>query len=242
MSTGSSTTAGDPLAALEALLPALPRALERQKLGVELKRVEAQIATHRPFIERFFRLTDTLGTLHDAPHSTAREAVAEALFEVGEFGTKLATVESKEDLRAVTHGFDGLRGRVASMEGGARLLWSELYRREMEPLGLVGSVLRGIADTADLAERLCALSESARRLCERQQSAIEDFATTAGALRAEAAALKAEVNALATDPEVDAFLQALAGGRATLRLATANVLRWLEQLEALDRFDVRPRA
>ena len=242
MSTGSSTSPGDPLVALEALLPALPRALERQKLGEELGRVETQISTHRPSIERFSRLADALSTLRDVAHPTAREAVADALFEVGEFGNKLAAVESREDLRAVINGFEGFRGRVTNLDGSTRLLWSELCRRDIEPVGLAGSILMGIPNTANLAERLSTLSERARRLSDRQQSAIEDFATTAGTLRAEAAALKAEVNALATDPEVDVFLQALAGGRATLRLATENVLRWLDQLDALDRFDVRPRA
>jgi hypothetical protein len=231
----------DPLARLERLIPQLPKVIEAQRLGEELARVEHNAASNRPTIQRFSALVVMLEILKDATDLTSRDEVSEFLERVVRFASQLARASSQDDLRALIPMFDSFKRDVAGLERCARQLWSEVNRRQFGPLGAVGEILQGIEGTADLGGRLASLVERARLLGDRQHTTMEEFAAGTAPLRAEADRLKSEIASLGTDPQIDAFLTALAAGRAALRLATPSVLGWLDQMGALDRFEVRPR-
>jgi hypothetical protein len=101
--------------------------------------------------------------------------------------------------------------------------------------------LVNIPNTSKLGEKLLACGREAERTSSRQLPAME-WRDAILQLRSERTALEAERTAATQDPEVDAFLDALAENEATLRIVTTRVYDWLEKNGALDIFKVSARS
>lgn len=230
----------DTLAALEEMLPDLPDAVDRRKLGdrltqsVEtLKTADYQLGRLKAVLE-LADLTDFRATPIQA------EMLSDLQQEAYSVGEDLETASTDGDLRDALYEYErGFQKSLASADQAIRTHWASLASQKFRSLAPLGDLLQRIGVASDLARRL---QDCGRRgLAPSNVGPLTDLAARARALLTELEALQAERAEAIGAGEVGDFINALAEQRATLAHVTLEVHAWLEKNQALQRFSVTAR-
>lgn len=225
----------DSLTRLEAALPLLQSAVDQQHLGKALTRASGATADMPRHIERLTALGATFVLLPDYLKGRALDirGLAEDILDLGD---AMKAAESSEDLDGIVRDAQKIDQFLSALHRAAVALAGVYCRDHVAPLraleGLFGRM--GRTDLADAVEQLykkeSALASAGNAL-PMKLAELQDARTS----------LASELTALASDPEVDAFLTSFArGGSVSLSLVTAKVLDWLGDQSALDQFTVNP--
>ncbi len=223
----------DSLTRLEAALPLLQSAVDQQHLGKALTRASGATADMPRHNERLAALGATLSLLPDYLDGRALDIrnVAEDILDLGD---AMKAAESSDDLDDIVRDVRKIDQFLSALHRAAVALAGAYCRDNVAPLraleGLFGRM--GRTDLADAVDQL-----------HKKESAL---AAAGNALPAKLAELQdarkslaSELTALASDPEVDAFLTSFArAGSVSLNLVTSKVLDWLADQSALDQFTV----
>jgi hypothetical protein len=226
----------DQLDMLEALLPELPAAADRRRLGDRLVQAiqdlrEAPSQARR--LKSLIRLAEVVGF---GASPDQRATLGELRETARDVGAALEEASDEESLKTAVYDYQkSLLPALATFDRGTREQWTTVVRDQFAPLVAFGELLEKIAGVADLGHRLADCGRRAQRL---SGGAAEDLLTGVTAMLAERDALQTERAQQIGDDEVGAFLNALAIGQATLALITPDVRAWLDENHALGRFRV----
>ncbi|SCB37727.1 hypothetical protein [Rhizobium hainanense] len=223
----------DALMDLEQLLPSIPAAVERQRVGVQLDRLNAKLADFSNATGRY-KAVCTVSLLigfNDENITDMREAALDA-------GRCLKSAVDEATLEVAGRSYDDLKAAISAADKATRYHWRTVVTNEYRPIGVVGSLLQKFGDALDIGERMIALAERAERSTGLQ---ILDLSNEIASLVGIRADLEAEKADMTKNGEVDDFLTKLASGRATLSSVTPSVYSWLREHDALDQLAVSSR-
>lgn len=231
----------DVLDELERLLPELEPSLERRRLGESLGRVVDALRESDRHVRRFKAILEIAYQTDFSGEPRQAEALSE-LMDAAEMAAEgMLKAAAADDLKIVQDDYAEFAKTMARTDrDNIRPHWARIVEREFKPLGAIGELLGKIDGVSDLGRRMVECSRDASQTLARMPPAealLEDIRR----LREERATLEAERDSLTNEPEVAAFLNALAEGRATLRFVTETVRAWLEEHGALDSFSIHAR-
>jgi hypothetical protein len=230
----------DPLLELEELLPQLPAAIERRRIGESLGKAAEELRDAPQQIQRFSAVLDIARETAFAS-DTNQAAAMEDLLECAVSAAKLmSSAQTADQLRSVQDGYKEFTQALRNLDRQLRPHWSRVVDRDFGPLCAIGSLLEKIDGTAELGRRLTTCGRNAQKVGDKISA--EDLRDVIARLHQERNALEIERASVTKDPETDRFLNALAEGKATLRLVTPRVQAWLEQNGALDQFTITARS
>ena len=231
----------DALDELERLLPELEPALERRRLGESLGRVVDALRDSDRHVRRFKAILEIARETEFSAEPRQAEALSELMDAAEMAADGMLKAASADDLKIVQDDYAEFAKTMTKTDrDGIRPHWARIVERDFKPLVAIGALLEKIEGVSDLGHRLVACGREADNSLARTPS-MEALRDEIRRLREDRVALEAERASLTNEPEVDAFLNALAQGRATLRTVTEKVRDWLEQNGALDSFSIRPR-
>jgi hypothetical protein len=228
----------DPLVELEQLLPQIAPAVERRRLGVILGQTAEKLRGSDYVIKRFRAVLGISRTIDFKADPNQAAAENELITDGNNLASDLERAQTADDLRDIQTTYGEFAKSLANVERQLRSHWSRIVQREFRPLISVGTLLERIGSASELGKKLRQCGEEATGI--RESVSADVLHTEIIRLRNLRASLDAERTTLSKDREVDAFLNALAEGGATLQMVTERVLNWLQQNGALDQFIVRP--
>lgn len=223
----------DALLDLEQLLPSIPAAVERQRVGVQLDRLNAKLADFSSATGRYTAVSTVaiLIGFNDENVADMSEAALDA-------GRCLKSAVDEVTLEVAGRSYDDLKTAISAADKAVRYHWRTVVTNEYRPIGVVGSILQRFGDEFDIGKRMIALAERAERSTGLQ---ILDLSNEIPSLIKIRADLDAEKASMTKNSEVDDFLTKLASGRATLSSVTPSVYSWLREHDALDQLAVSAR-
>lgn len=227
----------DALVELESLLPELPAAVDRRRIGENLGKTATALQEAPRQVQRLKAVLDIARLTGFDEDQSQKEALDELIDEADRIATAMLMAATADDLRAVREDYEDVLRRIAAVDRQLRPHWRRRISRDFVPLIAIGRLLRGIGGISGLGDKLVSCGEDAQK--SGDLAGAEALREAIVRLQARRAALESEREAIADDPEVSAFLNALASEQATLRLVTNRVRQWLENNGALDSFVVR---
>ena len=230
----------DLLAELRAYTPKLKSAVETVRLDAAATKALNTLRSVSGQADRFSACVAAIKILDRKRDRTVREALIKAAGKASDIGEALEEAADSDGVRAAEYAYhDGFGGALHELETAVRNAWSEQARSEFEPLRGMGELLERIPDTAGLGHRLTALGQEARDLVGTRPP-LPELNTKLERLCPAAAALRQELSHVGDDdPEVTAFLRAMATNQARASHLTHSVWKWLEKCGALGVFAVR---
>jgi hypothetical protein len=230
----------DNLLELEHLLPELPAAIERRRIGENLGKTATALQDAPRQIQR---LTDVLTISRETGFDTdpsQAEAVKELITTAKDAATTMQEAQTADHLREVQDTYKDFVTALMNVDRQLRPHWRRIVQRDFTPLSAIGTLLERIDKTSELGRRLTTCGSEAEQLGDRIP--VETLRKAIQRLGKERAILEIERASVTKEPEVDIFLNALAEGHATLRMVTDRVHSWLEQYDSLDSFAITPRS
>ena len=228
----------DKLEKLERLLPELPAAVDRQRLGDRLTSATQALREAEHHARRLRALLLLAAELDYGARSDQAEIVAVARREALELSEAFAEADDDESLRAAVYDYEkSFIVALGSLERGVRQHWRTTLADQFQPLIGFGELLAKIDGVADLGRRL---ADCARRALKSDTGPADQLLIQVQTLLAEYKSLQAERAAAIAADDVGEFLNALADRRATLAMITPAVDAWLRKQQALGRFAVSP--
>lgn len=227
----------DTLELLEASLDRIEPALQARALGAILGKVSEKTqdyARQAQRCEALVALAATLGGLKETNVLIAVKGVVQSATKAGE---DLSAASDKDDLEDILDEYGQLPNALGRLDQTLRQLWSERSRTDYFSLIAVGDLLKRLSGADALGESLAQVGRRAEALSNRNQPA-ETMAVDIASLKAERETLLVALSAFTAHPEVDSFIAAVTGGRATLDLVTPAVFAWLSEHDALQAFKV----
>lgn len=231
----------DALAELEALLPQIGPAVDRRRFGESLGRTADLLRDASRHLQRLTALLDIARETSFEQDPGQADALSHLTEAVEGTADSMLTAADASDLREVQDEYRNFLQELGRAETQLRRHWRVIVERDFRPLALIGRLLIDIEATSDVGHRFVACGEAAERSADATGPA-DVWRDLVVHLKQQRTALEAERQTLTRDVEVDAFLDALAGGRATLRHVTTGVRTWLDRNGALEGFAVRSRA
>jgi hypothetical protein len=230
----------DLLEDLESLLPALPQAVERRKLGDRLNKAVDALRTAPQQIARLEALFALADEIEFARQPQNAETLNDAKFDAAALGNDLSTFQDAEKLRsAISHYDDSfVKNTLPALDRAIRSHWRTIVADRFKSLAGVGDLLAKIEGTATLGKRMIDCSLRAQRSADGGTA--PDLLNQVRQLLLELENLRAEQASALTEGAIGTFLQAAAEQRATLLLVTPEVRTWLEENNALEKFRVLP--
>jgi hypothetical protein len=228
----------DKLIELEALLPQLPPAVERRQIGESLTRAAEKLRDSGRQAARLQAVLDIARETDFRSDAARKEDFDELLEETVALADDLERARTADDLRDACNVYDDFVKHLSGLDRQLRAHWRHRAHEEFRPLIAIGELLMKLDVAAGLGRQLVECGREAIEV--RDNIPAEDLRGTIVRVRDRQRELEKERVAMTSDTEVDAFLVALAEGRATLRLVTARVRSWLDENDALDRFGIRP--
>lgn len=226
----------DQLEALEALLPQLPAAADRRRLGDRLVQATHDLKDAPTLARRLKSLLSLAKIVGYGVSPDQRAALGEVREAAREVGAALEEANDEESLKLAVFDYQKtLLPTLAVFDRGAREQWTTVVKDRFAPLIAFGELLEKIDGVAELGRKLADCGRRAQRLTG---GSAEDLLFGVSAMLAECDALQAERAEKIGEDDVGEFLNALAVGRATLALITPEVRKWLEDNQALGRFRV----
>jgi hypothetical protein len=230
----------DVLVELEALLPELGPSIERRRLGESLGRVADALRDYDRHVRRFKAILEIAQETGFSAEPRQAEALKELMEAAESAAADMLKASSTDDLKVVQDDYtEFTQTMVKTDRDSIRPHWARIVERDFKPLVAIGTLLERINGVSDLGRRLVECGREAANSLAKTPP-VETLRDDIRRLHEERASLEAKRASLTDEPEVDAFLNALAEGRATLRIVTEKVRVWLEQNGALDRFSIRP--
>jgi hypothetical protein len=229
----------DNLEGLEALLEALPGAVDRRRLGDRLTQSMEKLRTAAYQAGRLASLVELAPAIGFGVSPQQRAMLEEVREEGWAVGQALEEAETAEQLRdAVLEYEKGFSNTLGSLDRAVRIHWSSFAAETFRPLIPFGEMLVRTGVDAGLGRRL---SDCGRRaLAPSDSGSVADLLARVKALLAERDGLDAERSGLVEEGEIGAFLSALSEQKATLAMVTPKVAAWLADKQALERFSVAP--
>lgn len=227
----------DTLALLEASIDRIEPALQARSLGAILGKVSdktVDFARQAQRCENLVALATSLGGMEEANVLAAAKGVVQNAAIVGE---ALSSAKDADDLEDILEDYAQLPVALGRLDQALRQLWSERSRTDYISLIAIGELLTHISGAEVLGGRLATVGRQADSMTARNQSA-ESMAPEIANLKSEREVLLSELAAFTAHPEVDRFIGAVTGGRATLDLVTDSVFAWLADHKALQAFKV----
>ncbi|UEM07105.1 hypothetical protein JL101_029330 (plasmid) [Skermanella rosea] len=227
----------DALIDLEEMLPQLPAAVVQRRIGEGLGQTIEALRDASALIERLTALFAVAALTRFDVDPAQKDLLHDLEFAAEELGGQLISAASADDLRLVRDSYRQMQLDLGRLEGQVRRHALSALQAEFRPLDVIGTLLKKIDGAAPLGQRLVTLAaqglqpvpgETMAALYQRIQR-----------MRRCRVALDAERQSFTEDAEVDRFIDALAAQKATLRLVTERVRKWLDQHGALDRFELR---
>lgn len=227
------------LEALQALTPRLKDASLVVKADQSAKEVLEKLQRAQGQADRFRAWLAVARQLDGLGSPRVSTAVSKAAWRAREAGEALTEAVDGPGIQAAASEFAEFSPTVAAVEVAVREVWAQRVRAAFEPLRNMGELLQRIEDTRQLGLDLNATVQKARASTDASVSP-QSLLSTVNDLLAEHDDLSARLKAVSGDePDVDAFLQALARNQATLRLLTPTVMDWLDRHEALGAFTIQ---
>ncbi|AWV19815.1 hypothetical protein A3862_29685 (plasmid) [Methylobacterium sp. XJLW] len=230
----------DALIELEALLPQIGPAVDRRRFGESLGRTADLLRDATRHLERLTALLEIARETDFAQEEAHADALSHLYEAVDGTASSMLTAANPNDLREVQEDYNDFVQELGRAETQLRRHWRAVVERDFRPLTAIGQLLRDIETTSDAGRRFIACGEAAER-SGNNAGVVSAWRDAVVQLRQQRTSLEAERHTLTKNVEVDAFLDALADGRATLRHVTPGVRDWLEHNQALDGFAVRSR-
>ena len=230
----------DALDELERLLPELGPSLERRRLGESLGRVVDALRDYDRHVRRLKAILEIAQETEFSAEPRQAEALRELMDAAELAADGMLKAATADDLKIVEDDYTEFAKTMAKTDrDNIRPHWARIVERDFKPLVAIGTLLEKIEGVSDLGRRLVECGRDAGNSLARTPP-VETLRDDIRRLREERVSLEAERASLTNESEVDAFLNALAEGRATLRIVTEKVRAWLEQNGALDSFSIRP--
>jgi hypothetical protein len=229
----------DLLEDLEALTPKLTGAIETVRLDEAARRALDQLKAVRGQAERFSAAVEIVGLLDQQCEPRVRTALLKAKTRASDVGEALQEATDASGVQDAANTYtEGFATELLSLDGAVRDAWRNVVFRDYEPLRVMGALLDKIEGTRSLGAALLAAGEEARALTDARPP-LPDLKAAIAGLQLRAASLREELCHVGQDdPDIDAFLRALAANQATVRHLRPAVLAWLETNHALDIFSV----
>lgn len=230
----------DSLLQLEELLPQLPAAIERRRIGESLGRTGEELRDAPQQIQRFSAVLDIVRETAFSSDTNQAAAMEDLLDSAVSAANLMSSAQTADQLRSVQDRYKEFTQALRNLDRQLRPHWIRVVDRDFGPLCAIGNLLEKIDGTAELGRRLTTCGRTAQKVGDKISA--EDLRDVIVQLHRERAALEIERASVTKDPETDRFLNALAVGKATLRLVTPRVQAWLEQNGALDQFTITARS
>ncbi len=222
----------DAVAELETLLPDLPTAIARAKLGDIADRLATAFNDALRQTQRLTALAEAAALLNADKDPAAHAALARAFDAADEAGAAMAETSDADGLRDASQEYNAFKQSLNGVDAALRPLWRTAVDKHFRPLISVGGMLASFPAAKDLGGRMQQTGHEAVASAESARPA-KELAPIIRRLLDRRAALLREQKDLAGDSDVDHFLEALTGHRATLNLLTPVVLDWLARQNAL---------
>lgn len=229
-----------PLDDLIGLLPQIAGARERARLGTALQKATASAAEldYCPDLLADLALLAAASSRDLAP---LRASIGPQLASVLELGRKLSGELTTESLSAAAQtDLPRLEFAVERIRDCVEGLWREATEADLGGQAALGEVLTGIATTETLGRDLVRLGVRVKRLVDRNTPAA-DRIVERDKLIAQASALDARLHETGVAPPIAHFLLTVAVRPARLSELTDEILAWIRDHDALDRFVVSTR-
>jgi hypothetical protein len=227
----------DPLDDLETAANLIPAAAAGVKLGDQARQKLERfndVARQQRRLKASIELAVLLDGSNDAQLKTQ---ITRALEAAGEASEAMCDVDDERSLTDAVNEYQAFGQSLGTLEVAIRPLWTRMIEQQFSPLSSVGALLRAFPNASDLGRRMVETAAAAQR---HAQSPVVDLPAAVAELNALRNDLLLEQQAVAGDPKVSAFLQALADDRATLDLLYEEVLEWLGDQGALSKLKVSP--
>ncbi len=231
----------DALANLETLLPEIGPAVQRRRFGEGLGRTVEALRDAPRHVDRLSALLELAQITGFQDEQGGADIILDLRGAANEAADAMISAADADALRAVVDRYNDLIKQMGPAEGYLRRHWKEIVDRDFRPLTSVGRLLAGFETTAAVGQRFIACGEAAMGSLANGQSA-QSLRDLVRRLVAERAELQAEQRSLTRNTEIDAFLDALRRGEASLRHVTPAVWAWLDANGALNGFSVRSSA
>ena len=226
----------DALADLEDLVDQLPAAQQRARFGEELDRVGIWYQQKGENIAAFAAMIGACKDLRHLASDADMQSVRKHLKEVEEFADDTANADDASRLAGIREMSGEANLAMTQCQNALRRFAQTLVASEFLPLRATGELVGDLDPTSTLGRRLI---DFAARVGTLHGAPARDFAGAVRSACAEAAGYRAEIDALAHQPERRTFLNALVAGTATLADVTPAILDWLRADGSLDRFAVK---
>lgn len=228
----------DALLDLEVLTPAIRDAQQAANFGAAAERVRRSVelaSRHAALLPELIGAASALGCLADEVVAARIRTATDKAYSVGE---DLAQANSSEDLDAIAADYSEVTTALSRVADALANQWKLCTERDFLPLIPVGQLLSRISGAETIGRGLISLAEEAQRLSQLSP-APDQLRLQVVTLKARREELLSEMRAFTHDPEVDAFLEGVTRGQATLEFVTPGVLAWLAAKNALGAFSVR---
>lgn len=226
----------DLLPELERLAPSLESAAAGVRLGEKAGRTLQRFADAARQTQKLSALVALAVRLDAKAEAQNRAAVDKCLADASEAAESMIEAQDEDGLGIALETYGDFGRSLSTLEATLRLVWRSRVDDQFTPLGSVGGLLAAFPGAHDLGERMQAAVRDAQ--ASTQGLGPEQLLSEVRTLLDRRDALLAEQQAVAGDPEVSAFLQALSEKRATLDLLTVEVLAWLCRQDALTSLQV----
>lgn len=228
----------DALLDLEALTPAIRDAQQAANFGAAAERARRSVELANRHAALFPDLIATASALDCLADEMVAARIKNATDKAYSVGADLAQAASSEDLDAIAADYPEVTNALSRVADALTNQWKLRAARDFLPLVPVGELLSRISGAETIGRGLIALAEEAQRLSQ-QAPAPHQLRPQVVALKTRREELLSEMRAFTHDPEVDAFLEGVTRGQATLEFVTPGVLAWLAGKNALGAFSVR---
>ncbi|MBB4509545.1 hypothetical protein [Rhizobium leguminosarum] len=223
----------DALEELEQLLPSIPAAVERQRIGAQLDRVNAKLSDFSNVTARFTVVGKVAALIdfYDENFSEMKEAALDA-------GRQLCGAADETTLDLAGRSYDDFKTAISAAERSIRYQWRTVVTNDYKPIAIVGTLLQRFGDTLEIGRGMVALAGRADRSTALSMA---DLPAEIASLSNDRSKLEAEKASMTKNGEVDDFLTKLAAGKATLSSVTPSVYSWLREHDALEQMAVFAR-
>lgn len=227
----------DPLEELEKTAELLPAAAAGVKLGDQAKQKLERFADVSRQEHRLKASIELANLLEGYKDLQLKAHVKKALDAADEAAEAMQEVNDERSLADAVSEYQAFVQALGTLEVAVRPLWTRTIEQQFAPLGSVGALLEAFPNARDLGERMVGAAASAQK---HAQTSLLELPAIVEDLFTQRSDLLEEQQEVAGDPKVSAFLQALADDRATLDLLHEDVLKWLEDQDALSSLKVSP--
>lgn len=221
----------DALDELESLLPKLPSAVERQRLGNQLDLSAEKLRTGTQEAERLEALLQLASLL--GVESSEQEELEEALDEAKRVANALIDAQDAEQLEQAVNCYE--REFIPAVKALHRSLnsrWTMVCNRDFGPLVQVGMMLTKLDQNSDLGQRLTECGQAAKSYSPGASA--PEFLRKVRGFQDERVRLQEQRIKTYGDGGIADFINALAENRAKLDMVTPEVRNWLDKQGAAD--------